>query len=177
MCDKKSMKRFCDVRIGDEIYYIGKGGVVTGVLISGVEDVNLKHENILLKVANSTNVYWLPYDGTKCEFEELTLFSCIEAAHEEFYNQQFNLIQKEIVTKFYNEKSRSMMLMFNRVEVKSNLNRVRNAEGLILQLPEDHDGRNTWLLNYGSGEEAVKMREERGIKWDDKTQSAELKTD
>lgn len=32
------------------------------------------------------------------------------------------------------------------------------TEGLILQLPETHDGRNTWLLNHGRGEEAVKLR-------------------
>lgn len=35
-------------------------------------------------------------------------------------------------------------------EVQSGLDRVRWAEGLIKQLPEDHDGRNSWLLNYGS---------------------------
>ena len=29
-------------------------------------------------------------------------------------------------------------------------NPVRWAEGLIRQLPVDHDGRNSWLLNYGS---------------------------
>lgn len=34
-------------------------------------------------------------------------------------------------------------------EVQSGLDRVRFAEGLIRQLPADHDGRNTWLLNYG----------------------------
>lgn len=35
-------------------------------------------------------------------------------------------------------------------EVQSGLDRVRWAEGLIKQLPEDHDGRNSWLLNYGT---------------------------
>ena len=34
-------------------------------------------------------------------------------------------------------------------EVQSGLSRVRWAEGLIRQLPEDHDGRNSWLMNYG----------------------------
>lgn len=34
-------------------------------------------------------------------------------------------------------------------EVQSGLDRVRFAENLIRQLPEDHDGRNTWLMNYG----------------------------
>ena len=32
------------------------------------------------------------------------------------------------------------------------------AEGLISQLPDTHDGRNSWLLNYGAGEEAEKIR-------------------
>ena len=35
-------------------------------------------------------------------------------------------------------------------EVQSGSTRVDWAEGLIRQLPEDHDGRNSWLLNYGS---------------------------
>lgn len=34
-------------------------------------------------------------------------------------------------------------------ERQSGLDRVRAAEGLIKQLPSDHDGRNTWLANYG----------------------------
>ena len=34
------------------------------------------------------------------------------------------------------------------VELQSGLDRVRFAELLIKQLPETHDGRNTWLLNY-----------------------------
>ena len=38
------------------------------------------------------------------------------------------------------------------VEIQSRLDRVRFAELLIKQLPADHEGRNTWLLNYGSKE-------------------------
>jgi hypothetical protein len=34
-------------------------------------------------------------------------------------------------------------------EIQSRHDRVRWAEGLIKQLPENHDGRNSWLLNYG----------------------------
>ncbi|MDD5277705.1 MAG: hypothetical protein PHR16_16685 [Methylovulum sp.] len=33
-------------------------------------------------------------------------------------------------------------------EITSGLDRVRWAELLIRQLPDDHDGRNSWLLNY-----------------------------
>jgi hypothetical protein len=35
------------------------------------------------------------------------------------------------------------------------------AEGLILQLPEHHNGRNSWLLNYGLSEEAKIIQEIR----------------
>lgn len=34
-------------------------------------------------------------------------------------------------------------------EIQSGTDRVRWAEGLIRQLPENHEGRNSWLLNYG----------------------------
>lgn len=41
-------------------------------------------------------------------------------------------------------------LKFTPAEMQCGLNRVRWAELLINQLPKDHDGRNSWLLNYGS---------------------------
>ena len=47
----------------------------------------------------------------------------------------------------------------NSAEIQSGHNRVNSAEGLILQLPKNHDGRNSWLLNYGIREEAIKLRE------------------
>lgn len=34
-------------------------------------------------------------------------------------------------------------------EIQSGSTRVDWAEGLIKQLPENHEGRNSWLLNYG----------------------------
>lgn len=43
-------------------------------------------------------------------------------------------------------------------EVQSKQSRVNWAEGLILQLPKEHDGRNSWLLNYGVCAEAVTLR-------------------
>lgn len=43
-------------------------------------------------------------------------------------------------------------------EVQSGLDRVKWAEGLITQLPEKHDGRNSWLLNYGVGLESEAIR-------------------
>ena len=32
------------------------------------------------------------------------------------------------------------------------------AEGLIRQLPAGHEGRNSWLLNHGSSDEAKNLR-------------------
>lgn len=43
-------------------------------------------------------------------------------------------------------------------EIQSGLDRVKHAEGLIRQLPTNHDGRNTWLLNYGVSDEAESIR-------------------
>jgi hypothetical protein len=58
-------------------------------------------------------------------------------------------------------------------EAQSGLSRVQFAEGLIQQIPDDHDGRNTWLLNYGTGDEAKALRLKHAIAWDPATQSAE----
>lgn len=66
------------------------------------------------------------------------------------------------------------IVKFNEAELQSNLNRIKNAEALISQLPITHEGRNTWLLNYGVSEEANNRRKLKGINWDNKTQSAEL---
>jgi len=40
-------------------------------------------------------------------------------------------------------------LMPTKAEIESGLSRVKWAELLIKQLPEEHEGRNSWLLNYG----------------------------
>jgi len=57
-------------------------------------------------------------------------------------------------------------------EVQSNHDRQKWAEGLILQLPATHDGRNSWLLNYGRSEEAQALRKKRGWPWSDEFLSA-----
>lgn len=69
-------------------------------------------------------------------------------------------------------KKRAIYL--NAAEMQSGLDRVRYAENLILQLPCDHDGRNTWLMNYGVGVEAEALRINRGLSFDKVTSSAEL---
>jgi len=50
-------------------------------------------------------------------------------------------------------------------EVQSGHTRQRHAEALIRQLPEDHDGRNTWLLNYGQSVEGQAFRSANGQPW------------
>lgn len=64
---------------------------------------------------------------------------------------------------------------FSNAEVNSGTTRIRHAEGLISQLPDTHEGRNTWLLNYGIGDEAVELRRRRGVEglWDEKHQCLE----
>lgn len=46
------------------------------------------------------------------------------------------------------EKLEKHSIQLKPAEIQSGLSRVRWAEGLIRQLPGDHDGRNSWLLNY-----------------------------
>ena len=62
-------------------------------------------------------------------------------------------------------------------EVQSGMDRVRYAELLILQLPEDHDGRNTWLLNYGVKDDASTLRQKMrdgGFPIDEPTQARDI---
>ena len=66
------------------------------------------------------------------------------------------------------------IIILNNAEIQSNLDRVKFAEGLILQLPKEHDGRNTWLLNYGKSEEAIEARKKRVIEFNNITQSAKV---
>ena len=71
------------------------------------------------------------------------------------------------------EEERMTNIRLSSVEIQSGLDRVRYAEGLIRQLPENHDGRNTWLLNYGVSDEATDMRKKRDIAWVAATKCAE----
>ena len=67
-------------------------------------------------------------------------------------------------------------IKLNAAELQSGTDRLSHAEGLILQLPNSHEGRNTWLLNYGKGEEAQTLRKKRGLKFMDETRSVELRS-
>lgn len=66
------------------------------------------------------------------------------------------------------------IINLNKAEIQSNFSRISFAERLILQLPLEHDGKNTWLLNYGLGEESINLRENRNLKFLEETQSCEL---
>ena len=46
--------------------------------------------------------------------------------------------------------SSNKVIYLSKAEIESGLSRVKWAELLIKQLPEEHEGRNSWLLNYGS---------------------------
>ena len=59
-------------------------------------------------------------------------------------------------------------------EKQSGFDRVKWAEGLIRQLPTNHDGRNTWLMNYGVSDDAEALRKTRGRTWNDVTRAARI---
>ena len=42
-----------------------------------------------------------------------------------------------------------IVIPLTEAEIQSGLTRVEWAEALIKQLPKEHEGRNSWLLNYG----------------------------
>ena len=71
------------------------------------------------------------------------------------------------------EAAEQPRITLTKAEVQSHFDRQQWAEGLILQLPAEHDGRNSWLLNYGVKEEARERRARRGIKFDEATRAAE----
>ena len=69
-------------------------------------------------------------------------------------------------------------IMLTPHEIQSGLTRVRSAENLIAQLPDTHDGRTKWLMNYGVGDEAKLIRKTHqenhvnvNLFWNSKTQS------
>lgn len=57
-------------------------------------------------------------------------------------------------------------------EIQSGHDRVKWAQGLIEQIPNNHNGRNSWLLNYGVREEYDAKRKERDLCMDPGTKSA-----
>jgi hypothetical protein len=58
-----------------------------------------------------------------------------------------------------------------RPEIQSGMDRQKWAENLILQLPIEHNGRNSWLLNYGRGEFAQTLRKDRQLLFNEQSQA------
>lgn len=58
-----------------------------------------------------------------------------------------------------------------RPEIQSGMDRQKWAENLILQLPIEHNGRNSWLLNYGRGEFAETLRKDRQLLFNEQSQA------
>lgn len=56
-------------------------------------------------------------------------------------------------------------------ELQSGMDRHKWAENLILQLPVEHNGRNSWLLNYGRGDFAKKLRRDRELSFNEQSQA------
>lgn len=48
-------------------------------------------------------------------------------------------------------------------EIQCGLDRQKWAEGLIRQLPSYHNGRCSWLINYGVSDEAVELRKNHSL--------------
>ena len=69
------------------------------------------------------------------------------------------------------------LIKLTRAEIQSNYDRVKWAEGLIAQLPANHDGRNSWLLNYGRSDEARAKQEARKLGWNAVTRAAEKRAE
>lgn len=69
-------------------------------------------------------------------------------------------------------QKRSMRVKLTDAEKQFGTSRLQHAEGLISQLPNNHEGRNTWLMNYGRSAEAVKLRNAYGLVFDSATQAA-----
>lgn len=99
-------------------------------------------------------------------------YQCAFSYREGFDNGQDEL-KEQLVLQSAVEISKDVIKL-NQAETGSGLTRVKWAEGLIKQLPRHHEGRNSWLRNYGTDEESEGMRKDSNSKWHEETQSAEL---
>ena len=50
-------------------------------------------------------------------------------------------------------------ILLTPAEIQSGSSRVKWAEGLIRQLPETHEGRNSWLMNYAKGKNGYSLED------------------
>lgn len=76
-------------------------------------------------------------------------------------NQGINVTTTPIQVEIKEVTNKVTEIKLTKAEIQSNYNRVQWAEGLIRQLPKKHEGRNSWLLNYGESNEAIEIQLER----------------
>ncbi len=82
---------------------------------------------------------------------------------EAFMGDVFDYIVPDVVIETPEKRTH---IKLNPAEIQGGYHRLDWAEGLILQLPRTHEGRNSWLLNYGIGDEAKALRNKRsGLVW------------
>ena len=103
------------------------------------------------------------------DYEELVV-NLIKWADEDPTNNSIAATEVRKLIKPFRPKP--AVIKLTGAEIQSGFNRQQAAEGLIVQLPSAHGGRNTWLLNYGVLGEAIALREKRGVEFDEDTQSA-----
>jgi len=69
-----------------------------------------------------------------------------------------DLRELDILQKAKESKEDKNIIKLNPEEIQSGYTRLKWAEGLIRQLPKDHDGRNSWLYNYGSRDKDINIQ-------------------
>jgi hypothetical protein len=89
----------------------------------------------------------------------------IRAARDLVRALNYDLLQSE-------KAAGKLTIQLTEAEIRGGMDRLSWAEGLIRQLPNTHDGRNSWLLNYGRCVEARRLQERRRLEWDEATRVA-----
>lgn len=88
-------------------------------------------------------------------------------------NHYLDLAEKTLNSDPEQAEINNTVIKLSNHEIQSGIDRIQIAEHLIQKLPEDHEGRNTWLLNYGKGAEGDYLRRNHnhGPIWDVETES------
>lgn len=83
-------------------------------------------------------------------------------------------LNRELITNLNNQLINRPHYSFTEAEKRLCMDRLRVAENLVVQLPDNNPDRNRWLLNYGKGVEGIRLRRDANVSWDFETQSARL---
>lgn len=86
----KEMKKFGEVVVGDKIYRIDDDFRIREVWVSGVEDIDLRHNKVKLTLIPYSlhREITVGYDFIKHSDNDVVIFSCLEAAQEYRDNQK-----------------------------------------------------------------------------------------